>query len=146
MPTKGLYIDAFSVPISKNKTYLLLLSYLLLPSDLNMAQADVPATDPAVYAPYQSKWATLPDNAEAWLARAREVAQVLANDAAQRDQENKSPRAEVALLKHSGLLKLLGPKKYGGGGQSWDIGYKAIREVAKADGYDRHLPSWLSFV
>jgi hypothetical protein len=32
---------------------------------------------------------------------------VLAKDAAQRDQENKSPRAEVALLKHSGLTKLL---------------------------------------
>lgn len=104
-----------------------------------MTQANVPATDPAVYAPYQSKWATLPDNAEAWLARAREVAQVLAQDAAQRDQENKSPRAEVVLLKHSGLLKLLGPKKYGGGEQPWKIGYQAIREVAKADGYDIHF-------
>lgn len=94
----------------------------------------VPATDPAVYDSYQAKWSTLPDTAEAWLARAREVASVLAQDAAQRDQENKSPRAEVALLKHSGLLKLLGPKKYGGGEQPWSVGYKAIREVAKADG------------
>lgn len=95
---------------------------------------DVPATDPAVYASYEAKWATLPDTAEAWLARARDVAEVLAQDAAQRDQENKSPRAEIALLKHSGLLKLLGPKKYGGGEQPWSIGYKAIREVAKTDG------------
>ncbi|OJJ00814.1 hypothetical protein ASPVEDRAFT_40323 [Aspergillus versicolor CBS 583.65] len=94
----------------------------------------VPATDPAVYDSYQGKWSTLPDTAEAWLARAREVAGVLAQDAAQRDQENKSPRAEVALLKHSGLLKLLGPKKYGGGEQPWSVGYQAIREVAKADG------------
>ncbi|KAJ6018063.1 hypothetical protein N7451_001442 [Penicillium sp. IBT 35674x] len=95
---------------------------------------DVPATDPAVYASYEAKWATLPDTSEAWLARAREVAEVLAQDAAQRDQENKSPRAEVALLKHSGLLKLLGPQKYGGGEQPWSVGYQAIREVAKTDG------------
>lgn len=94
----------------------------------------VPATNPAVYDSYQGKWSTLPDTAEAWLARAREVADVLAQDAAQRDQENKSPRAEVALLKHSGLLKLLGPKKYGGGEQPWSVGYQAIREIAKADG------------
>lgn len=99
-----------------------------------MTQTQVPATDPAAYAEYQAKWSTLPDTADAWLARAREVAEVLAKDAAQRDQENKSPRAEVALLKHSGLLKLLGPKKYGGGEQPWSVGYKAIREVAKADG------------
>jgi alkylation response protein AidB-like acyl-CoA dehydrogenase len=99
-----------------------------------MTQTQVSATDPAVYAEYQVKWSALPDTADAWLARAREVAEVLAQDAAQRDQENKSPRAEVALLKHSGLLKLLGPKKYGGGEQPWSVGYKAIREVAKADG------------
>ncbi|KAJ5225166.1 hypothetical protein N7468_006391 [Penicillium chermesinum] len=96
--------------------------------------SSIPATDPAVYASYQAKWAALPDTADAWLARAREVADVLAQDAAQRDQENKSPRAEVALLKHSGLLKVLGPKKYGGGEQPWSVGYQTIREVAKADG------------
>lgn len=95
----------------------------------------VPVTDPAVYAEYQGKWAALPDSADAWLARAHEVGEVLAKDAVQRDQENKSPQAEVTLLKHSGLLKLLGPKKYGGGEQPWTVGYKAIREVAKADGY-----------
>lgn len=95
---------------------------------------NVPETDPAVYASYEAKWAVLPDSASAWLARARDVAEVLSQDAAQRDQENKSPRAEIALLKHSGLLKLLGPKKYGGGEQPWSVGYQAIREVAKADG------------
>lgn len=98
-----------------------------------MAQ-EVPATDPAVYSQYETKWSTLPDSESGWVDRAREVAEVLAQDAAQRDQENKSPRAEIALLKHSGLLKLLGPKKYGGGEQPWSVGYKAIREVAKADG------------
>ncbi|PYH41324.1 thermophilic desulfurizing enzyme family protein [Aspergillus saccharolyticus JOP 1030-1] len=99
-----------------------------------MAQATVPATDPSVYSAYQDKWSPLPTTSEDWINRAREVAAVLSQDAAQRDQENKSPRAEVALLKHSGLLKLLGPRKYGGGEQPWDVAYKAIREVAKADG------------
>ncbi|PYI25299.1 acyl-CoA dehydrogenase NM domain-like protein [Aspergillus indologenus CBS 114.80] len=99
-----------------------------------MAQANVPATDPSVYSAYQDQWSSLPTTAEGWISRAREVAEVLSRDAAQRDQENKSPRAEVALLKHSGLLKLLGPKRYGGGEQPWEVGYKAIREVAKADG------------
>lgn len=99
-----------------------------------MVQANVPATDPIVYASYEAKWSTLPETADAWLARAHEVAEVLAQDAAQRDQENKSPRAEIALLKHSGLLKVLGPKKHGGGEQPWSIGYQVIREVAKTDG------------
>jgi alkylation response protein AidB-like acyl-CoA dehydrogenase len=93
------------------------------------------SSDLAVYAEYESKWATYPTDAEGWLQRARDVAAVLAVDAAAREKANKSPRAEVALLKHSGLLRLLGPKKYGGGEQPWSVGYKAIREVAKGDGY-----------
>ncbi|PYH73226.1 thermophilic desulfurizing enzyme family protein [Aspergillus vadensis CBS 113365] len=108
--------------------------HLAILTTTTMTQSDVPATDPAVYEAYKTQWASLPDTADAWLARAREVATVLSKDAAQREQENKSPRAEVALLKHSGLLKLLGPKKYGGGEQPWSVGYKAIREVAKGDG------------
>jgi alkylation response protein AidB-like acyl-CoA dehydrogenase len=94
----------------------------------------IPFRDPAVYAEYQEKWSALPTDEAGWLQRAQDVADVLAVDAGQRDKENKSPRAEVALLKHSGLLKLLGPTKYGGGGQPWSVGYKAIRKVAEADG------------
>ncbi|KAK0649620.1 acyl-CoA dehydrogenase/oxidase [Cercophora newfieldiana] len=93
-----------------------------------------PATDPAVYQEFESKWATLPADAEGWIQRARDVAAVLATDAAAREKANKSPKAEIALLKHSGLLKVLGPKKYGGGEQPWSVAYKTIREVAKADG------------
>ncbi|TDZ30022.1 Dibenzothiophene desulfurization enzyme C [Colletotrichum spinosum] len=94
----------------------------------------VPSTDPAVYAEFKSKWADPPADEAGWLRRAEDVAAVLARDAARRERENKSPRAEVALLKHSGLLKILGPEKYGGGGQPWSVGYRAIREVAKGDG------------
>ncbi|KAH6612608.1 acyl-CoA dehydrogenase/oxidase [Boeremia exigua] len=94
----------------------------------------VPFRDPAVYSEYEKKWSDIPNDEVAWLKRAQDVADVLAIDAAVRDQENKSPRAEIALLKHAGLLKILGPKKYGGGEQPWSVGYKVIRKVAEADG------------
>jgi hypothetical protein len=117
----------------------LLITDIRLPT---MATTELPviskapsSTDPAVYQEYESKWSTYPTDSEGWLQRARDVAAVLVVDAAAREKANKSPRAEVALLKHSGLLKLLGPKKYGGGEQPWSVGYKAIREVAKGDGY-----------
>jgi len=95
-----------------------------------------PTTDPAVYDLHHQKFTSdgLPTTTEGWLERARRVSEILAEDAPARDIENKSPRAEIALLKSAGLLKLLGPRVYGGGGQGWDIGYKAIREVAKGDG------------
>lgn len=95
----------------------------------------VPFRDPAVYSEYEKKWSSLPTDEAGWAHRAQEVADVLAVDAGQRDKENKSPRAEVALLKYAGLLKILGPKKYGGGEQPWSVGYRAIRKVAEADGY-----------
>lgn len=93
-----------------------------------------PSTDTKVYDEYQAKWSTLPEDKLGWIQRAKDVAAVLAKDVGVRERENKSPRAEVALLKHSGLLKLLGPKKYGGGEQPWSVGYQVIREVAKGDG------------
>ncbi|KAJ8113670.1 hypothetical protein OPT61_g4249 [Boeremia exigua] len=94
----------------------------------------VPFRDPVIYSEFQEKWSELPNDEVAWIQRAQDVADVLAIDAPVRDQENKSPRAEIALLKHAGLLKILGPKKYGGGEQPWSVGYKAIRKVAEADG------------
>ncbi|KAH7305229.1 acyl-CoA dehydrogenase domain-containing protein [Stachybotrys elegans] len=94
----------------------------------------VSQSDPKVYDEFRSKWAALPDDAEGWIKRAEEVASVLSKDAGLRERENKSPHAEIALLKHAGLLKVLGPKKYGGGAQPWSVAYKVIREVAKGDG------------
>lgn len=95
---------------------------------------EVSYRNPSVYAEYEKKWTGIPTDEAAWLNRAQEVADILAVDAVVRDAENKSPRAEVALLKYTGLLKVLGPKKYGGGGQPWSVGYKVIRKVAEADG------------
>lgn len=95
-----------------------------------------PTSDPAVYDVNHQKFISdgSPSTTEGWFERARVVSDILAEDAATRDIENKSPRAEIALLKSAGLLKVLDPKKYGGGGQSWEVGYKIIREVAKGDG------------
>lgn len=95
-----------------------------------------PSSDPSVY---QANYETFaaegqPKTSTGWLDRARNVAEILAPDAAARSKEQKIPRAEVALLKSAGLLKVLGDIKYGGGGQNWEIGYKVIREVAAGDG------------
>jgi hypothetical protein len=88
---------------------------------------------------YQKRWSALPTDETGWLQRAQEVADILAVDAGTRDRENKSPSAEI--LKHAGLLKVLGPKKYGGGEQPWSVGYKTIRKIAEADGYVVPFPS-----
>ena len=95
-----------------------------------------PATDPAVYGEHHRNFASspLPVTAEDWIQRAVKVALVLTEDAAAREKENKSPVAEIALLKSAGLTRVLGPKKYGGGGQGWDVAYWIIREIAKGDG------------
>lgn len=95
-----------------------------------------PATDPAIYNDHHKRFADLglPSKPDAWVERAAQVAAILAEDASNREKENKSPFAEIALLKSAGLTKVLGPTKYGGGGQSWDVAYKIIREVAKGDG------------
>ena len=97
---------------------------------------DFPQTDPSVYSTHHTRFASagLPTDQASWIQRAREVASILAQDAPQRDIANQAPFAEVSLLKSSGLLKVLGPTKYGGGGETWETGYKVIREVAKGDG------------
>ena len=94
------------------------------------------STDPARYSDHHKSFADsgLPSKPDVWVQRAAQVAAILAEDAAVREKENKSPFAEISLLKSAGLTKLLGPTKYGGGGQGWDVAYKVIREVAKGDG------------
>lgn len=69
-----------------------------------------------------------------WLARAEEVSSLLAVDAVARDRAGRTPHDEVALLKDSGLVTLLGPVAHGGGGQPWPVAYHVIREIAAGDG------------
>ena len=106
------------------------------PHETNGTNGYHPRTDPTVYDVHTQAWSTtaLPQSEAEWIARAADVAQILAEDVTVRDREQKIPTAEVALLKAAGLLKVLGPTKYGGGGQGWDVGYRLIREVAKRDG------------
>lgn len=75
-----------------------------------------------------------PKSTAEWLARAQEVADILAADAVERDRANATPHAEIRLLKQSGLVTLLGPVEHGGAGETWDTAYKVIRTVARGDG------------
>jgi alkylation response protein AidB-like acyl-CoA dehydrogenase len=93
-------------------------------------------SDPKVYEAYHQDFQSkgVPSGQAEWVERARTVAGILAQDAPQRDIDNLAPAAEVSLLKSAGLLKVLGPREYGGGGEPWETAYKVIREVAKGDG------------
>ena len=75
--------------------------------------------DPAT-APTPSEVAALPTptTAAEWLERARLERRVLATDAAERDRAGADPHAEVALLKESGLVTLLGPASTAAAGRS----------------------------
>lgn len=89
----------------------------------------------------RGNWANQPhpSTPEQWVQRAREVAQIFAADAAAREKQGKTPYAEVALLKESGLVTLLGPVEHGGAGQEWPTAYHVIRQVAAGDGSIGHL-------
>ena len=58
---------------------------------------------------FRGNWANQPPPSipQQWVQRAREVAQILAVDAAAREKNGKTPYAEVALLKDSGLVCLV---------------------------------------
>ncbi|CAM5463379.1 acyl-CoA dehydrogenase family protein [Streptomyces hirsutus] len=58
----------------------------------------------------------------------------LATDAAAREQAGKAPVDEVSRLREAGLLALLVPARFGGGGADWRTAYAVVREVAAADG------------
>ncbi|MCJ1225145.1 hypothetical protein MMC12_001794 [Toensbergia leucococca] len=102
----------------------------------SLPTAAPPVTDSSVYDIHHQTFtsAGLPSDADAWIQRAVHVAEILAQDVSIRDKENKSPFAEVSLLKSSGLTKVMGPSEYGGGRQTWEMAYKIIREIAKVDG------------
>jgi alkylation response protein AidB-like acyl-CoA dehydrogenase len=68
-----------------------------------------------------------------WLERAQEVGRTLAADVTARDRANAQPLAEMALLRESKLLTMLGPVEFGGGGQSLQTGYRIVRELARYD-------------
>lgn len=70
---------------------------------------------------------------EHWDAVAAEVARVLGEDALARDRRNDQPFAEAKLLQESGLVTLLDPAGYGGGGAHWESAFRAVRTIARTD-------------
>lgn len=92
------------------------------------------ATEPTTTGSVDWSSAPVPTDDAGWLARARDVRRVLERDAAARDRAGATPYDEVALLKDSGLVTLLGPVEHGGGGRQWPLAYRVIREVAAGDG------------
>lgn len=97
---------------------------------------DTAAPARAASSPLDERWrdSAAPATPEEWLARAEEVSGILATDAVARDRANLPPRAEVELLKRSGLVTLLGPTEHGGGGQRWETAYRVIRTISRGDG------------
>lgn len=69
----------------------------------------------------------------AWTAVAEDVAHTLAADSVARDRANRTPHSEVHLLKESGLVTLLEPKEFGGGGAHWETAFLVVRVLARAD-------------
>lgn len=79
------------------------------------------------------------ERASKWLAVAADVGREFRETAAQRDRHGGSPTREIERLREVGLLTLLTPARYGGGGGNWELGYRVIREIARADGSLAHL-------
>lgn len=88
---------------------------------------------PAPAGPASERDRTGPGRAH-WLRVARETADDLATDAAAREQAGKAPFDEVSRLREAGLLTLLIPAGFGGGGADWPTAYAVVREIAAADG------------
>lgn len=77
--------------------------------------------------------------ADGWLARAAELREIFARDAARRDLAGGRPAEQVRLLKESGLLNVVIPAEYGGGGEPYSTALKVAREFARADGSLGHI-------
>ena len=81
---------------------------------------------------YWSGTAT-PQELEHWRSVAERVAAELATDALERDRRNLDPTAELELLRETGLVDLLHPTEFGGGGGHWESAFLAVRILSRAD-------------
>nr|WP_240979609.1 acyl-CoA dehydrogenase family protein [Streptomyces sp. HNM0574] len=90
------------------------------------------------------------EDAGDWARTARELADDLAADAADRDRAGAPPHDEAARLREAGLLGLLTPPVAGlrGRGSGWRTAAAVVREIAAADGSAgellarHHVLSW----
>lgn len=76
---------------------------------------------------------------EVWLAKARDLAAIFAEDAVRNDQAGGQPLDQVRLLKESGLLSIGIPRAHGGQGASWATLLRIGRALARSDGAIGHL-------
>ncbi|MFZ4893697.1 acyl-CoA dehydrogenase family protein [Plantibacter sp. Mn2098] len=93
------------------------------------------APAPADTALARSYWHGQADAAELarWDAIAVEVAAKLAADALERDHANLDPTTELDLLRDAGLVDLLHPAEFGGGGAHWETAFRVVRILSRAD-------------
>ena len=82
-----------------------------------------------------SPWSGTADAAELahWDGVAERIAEVLRADALERDRRNEDPRAELDLLREAGLVNLLHPAEFGGGGAHWETAFRVVRILSRAD-------------
>ncbi|RZF27345.1 monooxygenase [Paraburkholderia sp. UYCP14C] len=74
-----------------------------------------------------------------WRNALEHVLKALASSAVERDRSGGTARAERALLRDSGLLRLSIPAKFGGFGESWAVTLDVVRQIAQVDGSLAHL-------
>jgi alkylation response protein AidB-like acyl-CoA dehydrogenase len=71
------------------------------------------------------------------------VAEALARDfaatAVERDRRGGTPKRERDALRKSGLLSLIDPARFGGGGADWATAMRTVRTIARADGSVAHV-------
>lgn len=77
-----------------------------------------------------------------YLALATALAQEFSQTAIERDLQAGTPQRERDRLRQSGLLQLIIPQCYGGGGESWMTTFKVTRELAKVDSSIAHVLSY----
>ncbi|MFT8585262.1 acyl-CoA dehydrogenase family protein [Acetobacter papayae] len=69
-----------------------------------------------------------------WVKSARDLAKEFAADAVQRDLEGARPVDQIRRLRETGLVSLLYPKSFGGGGGTLKDAAQSVLEIAKTDG------------
>ncbi|KJH70173.1 acyl-CoA dehydrogenase family protein [Aliterella atlantica] len=77
-----------------------------------------------------------------YIALASALAEEFATTAVERDAQGGTPKQERDRLRHTGLLKLIIPKEYGGIGENWITTFKISRELAKVDSSIAHVFSY----
>ncbi len=70
---------------------------------------------------------------------AEAISREFAATAVERDRRGGTPKRERDVLRASGLLTLIVPKQFGGGGASWATALEAVRIMARSDGSIAHV-------